>query len=91
MTFAVRRTRRLGGEKGNLRALRLSGCISPIPCGLGWRMGRHDRDRVAIRKPGCGASTTLVIELDNNSQESVFLFTKPSGKSAYFLCPAAQR
>jgi hypothetical protein len=24
-------------------------------------------------------------------QESVFLFTKPSGKSAYFLCPAAQR
>jgi integrase len=26
-----------------------------------------------------------------DSQESVFLFTKPSGKSAYFLCPAAQR
>ena len=25
------------------------------------------------------------------TQESVFLFTKPSGKSAYFLCPAAQR
>ena len=25
------------------------------------------------------------------TQESVFLFTKLSGKSAYFLCPAAQR
>src|SRR6516162_4779873 len=25
------------------------------------------------------------------TQESVFLFTKPSGNSAYFLCPAAQR
>ena len=25
------------------------------------------------------------------AQESVFLFTMPSGKSAYFLCPAAQR
>jgi K+-sensing histidine kinase KdpD len=28
---------------------------------------------------------------DKSTQESVFLFTKPSGKSAYFLCPAAQR
>ena len=26
-----------------------------------------------------------------NTHESVFLFTKLSGKSAYFLCPAAQR
>ena len=25
------------------------------------------------------------------AQESVFLFTMPSGQSAYFLCPAAQR
>ena len=25
-----------------------------------------------------------------STQESVFLFAKPSGKSAYFLCPAAQ-
>jgi hypothetical protein len=27
----------------------------------------------------------------NVAQESVFLFTKLNGKSAYFLCPAAQR
>ena len=31
------------------------------------------------------------ISSDDRTQESVFLFTKPSGKSAYFLCPAAQR
>src|SRR6516165_9909059 len=30
------------GFLGKTYALRLSGCISPIPCGLGWRMGRHD-------------------------------------------------
>ena len=46
------------GFLGKTYALRLSGCISPIPCGLGWRMGRHDRDRVAIRR-GNGTQNAL--------------------------------
>ena len=33
----------------------------------------------------------IISEVLEYTQESVFLFTKPSGKSAYFLCPAAQR
>ena len=37
---------------------------------------------------GCGQ---IFFPVCCGSQESVFLFTKPSGKSAYFLCPAAQR
>ena len=30
-------------------------------------------------------------DLKMGTQESVFLFTKPSGKCAYFACPAARR
>ena len=44
--------------------------------------GSDEQRKVAIAR----------IKLDMyNTQESVFLFTKLSGKSAYFLCPAAQR
>src|SRR6516165_2228652 len=41
------------GFLGKTYALRLSGCISPIPCGLGWRMARpRDHPQRISKKNG---------------------------------------
>ena len=64
--------------------------------GLNWP-GKAERIKI-IQQPSVATLKPVRNESVNSdetgnvfTQESVFLFTKPSGKSAYFLCPAAQR